>query len=372
MAPGCGIAYVGPMAQLSSQSVLIVGGGITGLTLAVVLQASRHRVTLIARDAPADTASGVAAGMVAPALEAMNDPDPALSYQRLKVAQQAWLDLFGLWSDGLRQLITDARAESTRFVWNDPRADMDARLSTTGAGLTAIPADELHKAGFDPVAWQAVAVEGDWLMEASVVLKALQDQFVQQGGRLVIAPVSAVAANTVTLADGSSLQAASVVLAAGYGAKAFAGSVPVLEVLTPIKGHLLDVTGQDRGGVLRATSGYLADYGRTAKFGATMQAGQDDLVVEPDVVADLKRRAAGMDRVIAGVSPRTGVRASTPDEWPLIGRDPSSGVLVATGMRRNGYIFAPLAAQIILALIEGRESPDGEIYRPDRFVSRQN
>jgi len=42
-------------------------------------------------------------------------------------------------------------------------------------------------------------------------------------------------------------------------------------------------------------------------------------------------------------------------------------VLVATGMRRNGYIFAPLAAQIILALVEGRESPDGGIYRPDRF-----
>ena len=61
------------------------------------------------------------------------------------------------------------------------------------------------------------------------------------------------------------------------------------------------------------------------------------------------------------------IRAATPDGWPLIGRDPASGVLVATGMRRNGYIFAPFAAKIILALIEGRPSPDEGLYRPDRF-----
>jgi glycine/D-amino acid oxidase-like deaminating enzyme len=360
------------MTQLLSQSVLIVGGGITGLTLAVVLQASGHRVTLVARDAPEDTASGVAAGMVAPALEAMNDSDPAFSYQRLKIAQQAWLDLFGLWSDRLRQLITDARAESTRFVWNGSLEDMDARLSGIGASLAAIPADELRKAGFDPVAWQAVAVEGDWLMEASVVLKALQAQFVEQGGQLVSAQVSAVCANGATLEDQTRLRADAVVIAAGYDAKAFSVSVPVLTALTPIKGHLLDIAGQGGSGVLRAASGYLADYGNTAKFGATMQAGQADLAVEPNVVAELRRRAAGMDRVIEGAVPRTGVRASTLDEWPLIGRDPVSGVLVATGMRRNGYIFAPMAAQIILALIEGRERPDGGIYRPDRFITHEN
>jgi glycine oxidase len=105
-----------------------------------------------------------------------------------------------------------------------------------------------------------------------------------------------------------------------------------------------------------------------------MQAGQTDFDIEPAVVADLKGRAKTLfpDIELGKAVPRTGIRASTPDGWPLIGRDLASGVLVATGMRRNGYVFAPMAAKIILALVEGRESPDGGIYRPDRFRNPEN
>ena len=56
------------MAQFPSQSVIIIGGGIVGLTTAVVLQAHGHTVTVVARDAGHETASAVAAGMVAGAI----------------------------------------------------------------------------------------------------------------------------------------------------------------------------------------------------------------------------------------------------------------------------------------------------------------
>jgi glycine/D-amino acid oxidase-like deaminating enzyme len=100
-----------------------------------------------------------------------------------------------------------------------------------------------------------------------------------------------------------------------------------------------------------------------------MQFGRDDPVVEPEVVADLKARAAGMMPSVdlTGAMPKTGVRAATPDSWPLIGRD-ATGVYVAAGMRRNGYIFAPFAARLLLALMTG-EAPGAEAahYDPNRF-----
>jgi glycine oxidase len=121
---------------------------------------------------------------------------------------------------------------------------------------------------------------------------------------------------------------------------------------------------------LRGAGGYWARYDGYAKFGATMEAGRDDVETDAGTVADLKARAArlapeaNLDAAVA----RAGVRAATPDGWPLIGRDAASGVLIASGMRRNGYVFAPLAARIVLDLIEGR--PAEATYDPNRFVRR--
>jgi len=356
------------MAQSSSsQSVIIVGGGITGLTVAVVLQANGHKVTLIARDAPEETASGVAAGMIAPAMEAMNDPDPAFSFQRLKAAQQAWLDLSGIWPEPFRAALAQAQSAPTFYLWPVEEPSPDMRLSVMGASHVSLSRDELEAAGFDPETEGGTRIVGDWLMDATAVLAILQTHFEVSGGRVLRETVSHVTARSVILSDGETQSADRVVIAAGYGAWAFAEDVPVLAGLTPIKGHLLDVAGRGGAGIVRSGRGYFADYGERGKFGATMQVGQADLGIEPEIVAELHARAGRMNVGIEAARPRTGVRASTPDEWPLIGRDPSSGVLVATGMRRNGYIFAPLAAQIILAQIEERESPNGGIYRPDRF-----
>ncbi len=101
-----------------------------------------------------------------------------------------------------------------------------------------------------------------------------------------------------------------------------------------------------------------------------MQAGQDDLTVEPEIVAQLKARVFDMFPGLNGVDkaiPRVGVRASSPDGWPMIGRDAASGVLVATAMRRNGYVFAPLAARMMLDFIAGREPAEAALYDPNRF-----
>ncbi len=360
------------MTQLSSRSVIIVGGGITGMTMAVALQASGHKVTLIAREAAEKTASGIAAGMIAPAMEAMNEPDPAFSFQRLKTAQQAWLDLMPLWPQSLQFLWGEVLEGHSYFVWPDGAGNEGGvtpeSLRRTGAELTGISDDLRHGIGL-PADMSAVHVSGDGNVSATTLLQAFEDHFKVLEGLMVRGEVDQAETGRVHVAHIGWVTADEIVIAAGYDSHKLG-----IAHLSPIKGHLLDLPAGGPPVVLRGASGYLATRTDGARFGATMQAGQADLDIEPDVVAALKSRARSLfpDLELDKAVPRTGIRASTPDGWPLIGHDPISGVLVATGMRRNGYVFAPLAAKIILALIEGRESPDDGIYRPDRFDNSEN
>jgi len=356
------------MTQLPSRSVIVVGGGITGLTIAVALQGGGHKVTLIARDAPKDTASGVAAGMIAPAMEAMNDSDPAFSFQRLKAAQMAWQDLLPLWPQSLQFLWDEVLEGHSYFVWPGGAGEAPESLRLTGAELAPVSDDLRHRLGIQPEL-SAVRVSGDGNVSAMSLLQAFEDHFRVLDGVMVRGEVERTEGGRVHVAHIGWMAADEVVIAAGCDSHK-------LDVfpLSPIKGHLLDLPANRPSVVLRGATGYLATRTDGARFGATMQAGRADLDIEPAVVADLKGRAKTLfpDLELDKAVPRTGIRASTPDGWPLIGRDPASGVLVATGMRRNGYVFAPMAAKIILALVEGRESPDGGIYRPDRFRNPEN
>jgi glycine oxidase len=350
-------------------SLIIVGGGIVGLTLAAAAQARGDVVTIIARDAAEDTASGVAAGMIAPALEALNDPDPALTYHRLYAAQQAWLEDFAMWPEPVQTLLADAHSRTSLYVIDRPHADAP-KLRTIGAAFSPLDWDDMRIRGFDPEGQSVFAVPGDWLVEAMPLLAALRAALVTGDATFIDGAVERVAAGQVALENGTLLTADAVVVAAGYGARRFSDTVPSLAALQPIKGHLLDIGGSGLEGVVRSEAGYFAGYGRRAKFGASMQPGRDDLGVESEVVEDLKARAdflpSGAGRVDA--VPRVGIRASTPDGWPLIGRDAASGVWVATGMRRNGFVFAPFAARLILAQMRGEGvSEDASAYDPNRF-----
>lgn len=351
-------------------SLIIVGSGITGLCLAVAAQARGFKVRVVARDASSDTASGIAAGMIAPALEALGEFEPEVAYVRLHRAQRAWIDLMEVWPADVRAALEKTRDDArSRYVWyqSDNLSDITTpRLKAMGVPFHALTDDQLKGIAGD---MDGVEVTGDWLLSGHEVLESLKAHVQAQGGEILSAEVTAVSATTVRLVTGDVMTADHVVVAAGFGAKALAASVPSLKGLEPVKGHLLDLKGQGGQGILRWAGGYLADHVAMAKFGATMQFGQEDLSVEPEVIADLKARATGMlpsiDLSVA--TPKTGVRASTPDSWPLIGRD-TSGVYVAVGMRRNGYIFAPYAAQLLLALITG-ETPDADavFYDPNRF-----
>ena len=355
----------------TSSSLIVIGAGITGLSIAAVAQSRGISVTIVARERGDSIASGVAAGMVAPALEALTEHEPDAAYARLKAAEQQWHVQSDAWGEDLAALIAEARATAdSRYVWpqSDNASDITTpRLHDMGVTFRALTDDELIPVASD---CDGVRVDGDWLVPAGTVLEMLSARIVAGGGRYITGAVATAAVNAVTLDSGEVLKADHVVVAAGFGAAGLAADIPSLKCLSPIKGHLLALKGQGTTAVLRSPLGYLADHDTAAKFGATMQFGQTGNDVQPEAVDDLKVRAKQIlpDLDLTNAEPKVGVRASTPDGWPLIGRDARSGVLVAVGMRRNGYIFAPMAARIVTALILNEALPDdAALYAPSRF-----
>jgi glycine oxidase len=56
----------------------------------------------------------------------------------------------------------------------------------------------------------------------------------------------------------------------------------------------------------------------------------------------------------------------SPDGWPMIGR--SGDVLIAAGHSRNGWLLAPITAEIITAYVMGADiPPEWAALSPDRF-----
>ena len=63
-----------------------------------------------------------------------------------------------------------------------------------------------------------------------------------------------------------------------------------------------------------------------------------------------------------------GVRSATPDGLPMVGPSSAPGVFLAMGARRNGWLLAPLMAQVLSDQLAGAApAPWAGLFRPSRF-----
>lgn len=337
--------------RAASRSAAIVGAGVAGRLCALRLARSGWRVDLYDDGAP--SASAAAAGMIAPASEALLD-----GVDR-KTA--------GLWRGAAR-------------LWPGLAAELRLEIAATGA-LHLAPAAEL-----DQRAMQAERLgvrakrRGDGLLlpedsqlDASGALEALARATEAAGVRALRTPVS-VRSGRLSC-GGSPVRADVVVVAAGWGASALVEAAPELAVLHPIKGQLLRLAGPAGSGpVLRGRDVYLAPGREGWTVGATMEEGLGDLRPDPALLAGLGAAATAIRPELAGAPAQAavGVRAATPDGRPLVGLS-SSGLLLATGLRRNGWLLGPLVAETVAAYAEGRD-PDAALggqahaWSPARFA----
>jgi glycine oxidase len=106
-------------------------------------------------------------------------------------------------------------------------------------------------------------------------------------------------------------------------------------------------------------------------IGATVEDVGFDKSVNPLVIDHLVSAAAKYLPALASapvIQSWAGLRPGTPDGLPIIGPTSTPRLVAATGHFRNGILLAPVTAQIMADLIQGRSAPlDISAFSPARF-----
>lgn len=330
------------MSSPTSLPIAVVGAGALGAATALALARAGAGVVLLDEARLGENASGVAAGMLAPAMESALDPVSRGRFALLREARDLWPRFVeGLGPTGLQRCGALLKGESAIL-----QGALE-RLHAQGAQAHLVEPGIL----FTPE---------DWRIEPRLALAAMLEGLQQHGGEVRRGRVRAPRPQGLQLEDGKGLHARAVVLACGFGGQHLA---PALRVLEPIKGQVLrypDVEMID-GPILRGPSGYVVPSRDGPVCGATMEPGVSDLSVDEEAVARLQAQAARLAPQLAGARPqaRAGVRAATPDGLPLVGPSGEPGVWLATGARRDGWLLAPMIAGSLV-----RQIVHGEAARP--------
>lgn len=349
--------------------VVIVGGGVIGLSSAVRLAKAGARVTLLeAEGEHADiygpAASASAAGMLSPLGESGSVHD-ALSFESLALWRQ-W-QTGAEWADGVRfdggvilaSNEGDAVALMARAMANEHRAvPLSSKEFKKRTGLRA-----KHD--------HAVFVADEGVADPLRVLSGLSMQARAHGVIIEyhadVETITAIAAKTH---DGRVFDADVVLVTTGaWATDKIMAAAPALKHVRPAKGHLVPVALEEPlAPNVHAPGIYLSTRREDVVLGATMEFDRYDRAVEDAQVASLLAAAEKVlpGEVRAAGRAWAGIRPMSPDGWPMIG--PSGEVLVAAGHSRNGWLLAPITAEIITAYVFGAEiAPQWAALSPDRF-----
>ena len=361
--------------------VLVLGGGIVGLSAARALAARGAEVLVIEATGIGAEASGAAAGMLAPQAESEeHSPLLALGLRALEhhaglaaaLHEEVGLDV-DLGRPGLLEVaFDDAGAEvlETRRRWQVAR----------GLSIAALSADELRQA--EPNLGDAVVsglfVPGDRWVDNVRLTRALAASATARGARLLCGrPVTSLVQQGESVrgvvAGGEAVEARVVINALGAWASLIAGD-PAPPPVEPVRGHIIafDVQPLAFHHVIVSRRGYLVPRsdGRLLAGSTMERAGFDKSVTAAslravlDIALEISPRLGGL-RV---ADTWAGLRPGTPDGLPILGPGGLAGLYHAAGLYRNGILLGPLVGELVAEMAAGAPpAPDLAPFAPARF-----
>ncbi len=377
------------MAEIAE--VVVAGGGVIGTAIAWRAAAAGLDVVL-ADPGLGDAATQVAAGMLAPASEALFGEAELLQLSLLAVAR------FGSFAAELEEASggqVGLRREGTLSVAYDP-GDYAALLRLTAFRRSVgLAAEELTSRAcrelepfLAPDVHGGVLFPGDWSVDNRRYAAALAEAARRAKVRFIADRVTEVRASGgraagVRLAGGGDIDAAHVVVAAGCWSGAVAGlPEPLRGVIRPVKGQLLrlrhpaglaPVLSHTVRSLVRGSDVYLVPRADgEVVVGATSEERGEDRTVTAGAVHDLLHDAMSILPVTSELilaETCAGLRPGTPDNGPLVGRCGPDGLLLATGHFRNGILMSAATADAVTALLDGqRPAAEWEPFTPLRFA----
>lgn len=331
----------------TNAKVTVAGAGALGLSCALALADAGFAVTVCDPGPALGNASAVAGGMIAPSFEAVFDAEATAHFDLLLAARDLWPALEA--RSGVSLDRTGALAAG-RPEWLQQVA---AALAGLGLHASEIPrrAAEEMAPGLAAELGTALLNREDWRLDPRAALRALA--------------AACQAAGVAFRAEAVQGRGEADLLVLATGAADLAALAPEAAVLTPIKGHILRTPTPDLCSVtVRGEGVYVTPADAGLAVGATMELGVADPRPDPARAGPLLAAGARLFPALADAVPelQAGVRAATPDGLPLVGFSQTPGVLLASGARRNGWLIAPLVAQVVAALAAGRD--------PGRYAGR--
>lgn len=345
--------------------VIVIGGGIIGLSLAWQLSRKSARVLVIERNEPGQEASHAGGGMIA-------DLDPVLPAELLDLAHRSAM-LYP-------QFVRDLEAESQQAV--DLRdvgvIAFEEHAIPESDGIRAITAAQALalepklKIPPDPAyTMRERAVDPRDLVSA--LLAALQKREVEIIHGVTVQAIATDRGHASgVLTDHASYAAPHIVNCAGAWASQIAGAkLPTM----PVKGHMvalafpeelaMDPATREQSRVLRHVLRSRWCYiiprsnGRYV-VGSTVEPAGFDKSLNTYRVKRLQDAAARLIPQFAEAKIAeawTGLRPGTPDNLPYLGATATSGYFAATGHYRDGILLTPVTAEVMCALLLEGQTP---------------
>lgn len=346
--------------------MIIIGGGIIGLSLSIALRKRGARVLVIERGEPGREASHAAGGML---VDCSLETPTAL--QPLAVASARLYPEFAREIEVESGARVDLRDYGTIVI--PPPEHVHERPGFQLAELLPAPLSELEP--------ELASVPAFYLKERSVDPRALSAAATRAAKNLQVDFSSGDPVTSVNFSDGrasgvtttkTSFPAAKVVNCAG----AWSGQIsPHAFPTRPVKGQMLCLAMPSRTllkHVIRSPKAYLIPRsdGRLL-VGATVEEAGFDKRTDPGTIHQLHRAALELVPRLKDariLEDWAGLRPGTPDALPILGATETPGYYVATGHFRDGILLAPITAQLMSAVIEGRNPEyDLKAFSPARF-----
>lgn len=370
--------------SIESADVVIIGGGIIGLTIARALaKRGVQHVTVIEKHDFGREASWAAGGILAPQIEADRDDD----FFRLACASR---DLYLAFAEALQKesgIDVELNTTGTIYLAFDETEEIGLRARhawqlAQGLSIEWLTGDAVRQIEpqLSPHVRFALRFPNDYQVENRQLVAALLIANKKLGVRLIseceahrlVIENDRIAG--VETAQGF-INASTLVIAAGaWSSKVAQGEslkvIPVrgqmlcFERLPPIARHVIYSA---RGYVIPRSGGRMLAGSTTEEVGF-------DKSVTDEGMKTIKSMAYEIIPALEGlpvIDSWAGFRPRAEDGLPILGASKKiDGLVYATGHYRNGILLAPITGELIAeAIVSGINPPLISPFSPDRFVS---
>jgi glycine oxidase len=370
--------------MLLKEQIIVMGGGIVGLSCALELQRRGYQVIVLEPQRCGGQASGAAAGMLAPYSENVEGPDDffQLCLESLRLYpewQQAVRDMSGqsfeyTESGSLYVAYHDADllALEGRLLWQ--RQFGSSGVIVEGEALRRMEpllTGEARAALYTPEESHIYAPH--YVRALELACKRLGVHIFEELKQLEI--VKWQSGIVVRVADGRYFEADQLLVCSGAWAQQLAETFHMNIPVYPIRGQICayEAASKPVSHMVFCNQGYLVGKANgTLVCGASEDVAGYDTAVTAKGIGRLQNWNKQLFPFLEQQTPFhswAGLRPATQDGFPLIGPVPETNrVVLAVGHYRNGILLSPATARLAAEFIaDKRHAAFNQAFAPDRF-----